>query len=461
MTDDLIELLQLLDSRQYRYGLLERYYQGASPLSFLSPSAKLALRNFDQLSSNLCRTAVVSLAERLRPSGVDGSDAWGLFEYSNLDQLAAQVHKDALLYGVGFVLCWTDSRGKPRATVESPREVCVFRDPVTRDVTKAVKRVRTAKTTEAWVYYPDRVEHWSAKTPSAGNAGYELVETVPHDLGRVPVHAIGHEDEASVIDDLLTIQDAINKLLLDMMVASEYAGRPRRFATGIELVQTPVVDDQGAAVTDPVTGEPVTVATNPFPDENEMMTSENPESRFGAIPSADLKQFESGIRVLISQAMMVSGLPAHYVGLLQDSVTSADALRAAEAALVARAEARQRQYGVGWESVAQSLVSIRDGVDADGVTARIKWSPADTRSEAQSADATVKLHAAGIVSRTTALKRLGFADDEIERELELLLDDEFISVKAHDAQRAAALGFASDNGVRVKDQKLNPALIPS
>lgn len=56
MTPDLIELLQALDSRQYRYGLLSRYFNGASPLSFLSPEAKVALRNFDQLSSNLCRT---------------------------------------------------------------------------------------------------------------------------------------------------------------------------------------------------------------------------------------------------------------------------------------------------------------------------------------------------------------------------------------------------------------------
>lgn len=453
MTDDLIELLQLLDSRQYRYGLLERYYEGASPLSFLSPSAKAALRNFDQLSSNLCRTAVVSLAERLRPSGIEGCDAWGLFEYSNLDQLAAQVHRDALLYGVGYVLCWTDSRGKPRATVETPRQVVCRRDPVTRDVTAAVKRVRTAKTTEAWVYYADHVEHWSAKTPSAGNAGYELVETVPHDLGRVPVHAVGHEDEASVIADLLSIQDAINKLLLDMMVASEYAGRPRRYATGIELVDKPVVDAQGVVVADPLTGETITEAVNPFPDENEMMTSENPQSRFGAIPSADLKQFESGIRVLISQAMMVSGLPAHYVGLLQDSVTSADALRAAEAALVARAEGRQRQYGVGWESVAQSLVCIRDGVDADEVTAQIKWSPADTRSEAQSADAAVKLHQGKIISRTTALKRLGFTDDEVDREFELLMRDEQIVVDANTAQQAAQIGMVSD-AVAARDARL-------
>lgn len=418
MTPDLIELLQTLDSRQYRYGLLSRYFNGASPLSFLSPEAKVALRNFDQLSSNLCRTAVVSLQERLRLSGVEGTDAWSLFEYSDLDQLSAQVHTDALLYGVGYVLCWRDANGNPRATVEHPSEVTVVRDPVTREIVRAVKRVRTKTETLAWVYYADRVEAWRAKTPSAGNAGYELLESVPHGLGVVPIVAIGNENDPSVIDDLLSIQDAINKLLTDMLVASEYAGRPRRYATGIELEEKPVIDEEtGVPVVDPDTGEVVTAPTNPFPESNRMMISEDANSKFGALPAAQLSQFSDGIKVLISQAMMVSGLPAHYVGLLQDSVTSADALRAAEAALVSRAEARQRQYGVGWEAVARLLVSIRDGVDPSSVTARVVWAPADTRSQAQEADYAVKLYSAGILSRTGVLKRLGLTADEIEEEL--------------------------------------------
>ncbi|MDP7728476.1 phage portal protein [Mycobacterium sp. TY813] len=202
MTPDLIELLMALDSRQFRNGLLSRYYNGASPLSFLSREAKVALRNFDQLSSNLCRTAVVSLQERLRLSGIEGTDAWSLFEYSDLDQLSAQVHSDALLYGVGYVLCWTDGSGKPRATVEHPSEVTVIRSPIDRQILRAVKRVRTKTETLAWIYYADRVEAWCAKTPSAGNAGYELIETVEHGLGVVPIVAIGDENEPSVIDDL-------------------------------------------------------------------------------------------------------------------------------------------------------------------------------------------------------------------------------------------------------------------
>jgi len=415
MTDDLIELLQALDAPQLTYRRLDSYFNGDSPLSFLSREAKVALRNFEQITSNLCRTAVVSLQERLRLSGMSG--AWDLFEYSDLDQLSSDAHRSALLYGWCPILCWTDATGKPRATVESPKQVCVARDPVSRDIVKAAKRVRTKDATLVWVYYPDRVESWKSNSPSSGNTGFVLVETVPHSLGVCPIVAVGHEDEQSVIADLLTIQDGINKLLSDMLVASEYAGRPRRFASGIELTQAPKLDAEGNVVTDPDTGEVVTEPKNPFPESNRMMISADPASRFGSIPAADLQTFEAGIRVLISQAMMVSGLPAHYVGLLQDSVTSADALRAAEAALVARAEARQRTYGVGWESVGRLLIAIRDGVDPSSVVARARWSPADTRSEAQTADAAVKMFQAGILSRTAVLRRLGLDEDEIREEI--------------------------------------------
>lgn len=421
MTDDLIELLQVLDSRQAHYARLDKYFEGKSPLSFLSRESKIALRNFDQISSNLCRTCIISLQERLRLAGVSGSDAWDLFRYSDLDQIASKSHADALLYGVSWILCWTDRRGKPRATVESPKSVAVVRDPVTREILRAVKRVRTKDATLAWVYYADRVEKWVANTPSAGNAGFVLMDTVPNGLGIVPVIAIGHEDEQSVIADLLTIQDSINKLLHDMMIASEYAGMPRRFATGIILKPTPVIDeDTGEPVIDEETGEPVMTQVTPFPLENRMMTSEDPQSKFGAIPAADLSQFADGIRILISQAQMVSGLPSHYVGAIQDSVTSADSLRASEQALVARVEAFQRAYGIGWEGVARALVGIRDGVDPDTVIARIQWAPADTRSQAQEADYAQKLYASNLMSKETLLRKLGFSEDEIEAELDAI-----------------------------------------
>jgi hypothetical protein len=49
----------------------------------------------------------------------------------------------------------------------------------------------------------------------------------------------------SEIDDLKPLVDALNKPLADIVVTSEYVGRPRRWATGIELTEEPVLDDDG------------------------------------------------------------------------------------------------------------------------------------------------------------------------------------------------------------------------
>ncbi|KAA0083268.1 phage portal protein [Mycolicibacterium sp. P9-64] len=410
--DRLVELLQELDAPQYRFTRLDDYYQGNSPLSYLSAEAKAALSKFDRMSSNLCRTAVLSLAERLRISGFTGAEVWTDWLRSDLDQLSAKAHRDALLYSWCPVIVWTDKTGRARATIESPKQVAVLRDPVDREIVSAVKRVRTKTTTEAWVYLPDEIQHWRAQTPGAATAGFNLVDTVPNPLGVVPVVALGLDDDTSVVADLIPLQDALNKLLLDAMISSEYAGRPRRTATGIELVDRPKLDADGSPVLDE-DDQPVMEAVNPFPENNRMMVAAGENAKIGQLPAADLGGFEAAVRIIISQAMMVSGLPAHYVGLLQDSVTSADALRAAEAALVSRAEAKQQAYGTGWESVARLLIAIRDSVDAADVTVQIKWAPADTRSTAQEADAVVKLFAAGLLPRAYALQKLGYSDDEI------------------------------------------------
>lgn len=209
--------------------------------------------------------------------------------------------------------------------------------------------------------------------------------------------------------------DALNKSLTDLMVTSEYVGRPRRFATGIELED------------DPETGE----AVNPIPEGNRAMISENPDAKFGQLPSADLAGYEASVRVLLGQILAVSALPAHYVGVFTDNPASADALRASEASLIARAEARQSTIGRSWEDVARLMVAVREGTDPASVDVRVTWADAATRSVAQEADAIVKFHGAGLLPASAALARLGYTDDDID--------------KIRNARRAEALDSAGLN----------------
>lgn len=135
------------------------------------------------------------------------------------------------------------------------------------------------------------------------------------------------------------------------------------------------------------------------------MIAEAPEAKFGQLASADLAGYEASVRVFLGQIMAVSTLPAHYIGIFTDNPASADALRASEASLTARAEARQETFGRAWEKVAKLMTAVLDQISpilVDDVV--VFWSEAGTRSIAQEADAAVKLFQVGLLPRAFTLR---------------------------------------------------------
>ncbi|OBG43005.1 phage portal protein [Mycolicibacterium fortuitum] len=419
------DLLQRLNEPAARYADLDRYYQGKQPLAFLSPEAKVALGNrFGIMSSNIPRLAVTALAERLRLTGFAGDAAlWADWVRNDLDQTSGVAHREALLLGDSYVIVWADKLGRPQVTVESAKQVAVLTDPGSRQVYAGIKRWEDTnlKTTEAVMYLRDRIIRLRADQQGAVANGFKTIEEIPNPLGVVPVVNLRNTDRivgdwgGSEIDDLKPLVDALNKSLADMMVTSEYVGRPRRWATGIELTEEPVLDDDGNPVLDD-DDQPVMREVNPIPEGHRAMISENDQAKFGQLQSADLGGYEASVRVILGQIMAVSTLPAHYVGVFTDNPASADALRAAEASLTARAEARQATFGRAWEQVARLMIAVRDGSDPGLIDdIRVQWADAATRSVAQEADAVVKLFQAGLLPASYALGKLGYSDDEIAK----------------------------------------------
>lgn len=426
MTQDelLTGLIQRLNAPLARYSELDRYYEGRSPLAYLAPEAKTALGNrFGIMSSNICRLSVTALAERLRITGFTGDDElWADWIRNDLDQLSGVAHREALLLGDSYVIVWADRFGRPQVTVESAKQVAVQVDPGTRQITAAVKRWedKDRNVTHAVLYQPDKVTRMIAQQVGA-ITGFTPVEAVTNPLGQVPVVNLRNTDRIvgdwgiSELDDLKPLVDALNKSLADMMVTSEYVGRPRRWATGIELSEEPVLDDNGDPVLDE-DGQPVMTEVNPIPEGHRAMISENHEAQFGQLNAADLGGYEASVRVLISQIGAVSALPAHYLGVMTDTPPSADALRAAEASLTARAEARQQTFGRAWEQVAKLMIAVRDGRYPDLIDdIRVQWADAATRSIAQESDGVVKLFQAGLLPQSYALSKLGYSGDDITK----------------------------------------------
>ncbi|MDF3283367.1 phage portal protein [Gordonia sp. N1V] len=423
-----IELDRALDVRAARLHMLAQYYAGEQPLAFLSPDAKKAIgQRFDRIACNLPRLAVSAIAERLRITGfTDASGArdaalWEAWVRSDLDQTAPAGHREALAIGEAAVIVWANAAGKAVATVESGRQVAVYRDAGSHETLAAVKRWSdlapdgTERQTRWVVYRPDRIEHLVGD--GASITGAKVTGVIDNPLLAVPVVALTNTDRpldvfgVSEFTDLIPIVDALNKISADMLVSSEYGARPRRWATGLELEERPKLDDDGNPVVDE-DGEEVLEVVNPIPEDSKLLINEAPEGKFGQLPGADLTGYDTAVRVLLQQASAVSGLPGHYLGITTSVPASADAIRAAEAALTARAEARMAVFGPAWEAVARLISAVERGGEVTDYTPRVQWADPSTRSAAAEADAVVKLHAAGIITTTEARTRLGIDNPE-------------------------------------------------
>lgn len=408
---------KLNESRPALRGL-DQYYAGEQPAAFMSEKSREALGNrLQRMAVNIPRVTVTSLQERLELTGfrLDGAaeaDAglWRLWRRNRMRDGSAQAHLDALVYGRSYAVVWADAEGAPVVTVESPLQVATLTDPVTRRVTVAFKRWTDVDGTARGVLYgPDEIRHVTAgrvvDQEQFPATGWTITETVANPLGVVPVVPIVNRgrlldvDGVSEMRDVLGLTDALNKVLADSLVTSEYYARPRRWATGLEIME----DEDGQPI-------------NPFSDKGDrIMMSESPETRFGQFDGARLDGYGDLVGTLVQQVSAVTGLPAHVLGIHGDQPASADAIRSAESSMVARAQELMRTFGDAWADVARLVIAVRDEVDPLAVDVEPVWANPETRTPAQAADAAAKLHGIGVPLEIVLADTLGYTPAQVAR----------------------------------------------
>lgn len=413
-------LVQRLDMAAALISRRDTRYRGSGVLRFAADEIKGDLARFNV---NYYRLAVDAVAERMRVKGFtatargnDVSDrANAAWTRSHMDQLLQPFIVDVLALGSAYLIVWPDQRGNVTLTPESSRNVAAERHPITGEVTGAVKRwyvtdASGAIQSEHIVHYGlDKITSYTRE----GAGDWSVRAVVDNSLGVVPVvpvvnfARVGDQHGHSVIDDLADPVDGLSKTIADMLVASEDVARPRRWATGVDLEEQ---DDGFSADGDGFTADaetetqatPTPEAVSPFESGNRMFTVESPDAKFGQLPGADLKGYQTAVDILVQQIMSVSALPAHMMGISTSNPASADAIRSAEAGITARAASRIRVIGISIEQAIALAMSIETGAPVDDVEAVIQWANPATRSVAAEADAAVKLHAEGIYSTEEA-----------------------------------------------------------
>lgn len=421
ISQEIANLVQRLEAETPALVRRDKRYRGQQPLRYAADRVEGDLKDF---SVNICRIAVDAVAERMRVAKVTaevrGRDetarATRLWKYSNLDQRLMPIIVDALALGATHLIVWPDQHGTPRIVPESAMQVTVDYHPITGEVMGAIKK--WSNIGPAGNVVEDFLVHYTPEevvTYSRDERGdWKTTGKIENKLGVVPVVPVINVDRIgdtgagwSVIDDLGVLVDALSKVLADMLVASEDVARPRRWASGVDLEEDGGDDGFSA---DGAPGDPdnhATPAVSPFERGNRMFTVESPDAKFGQLPGADLQGYRTAVELIVQQIMSVSALPGHMLGVTTSNPSSADAIRAAEASLTSRAEARIDVLGLPLENALRLLVAQDLGEDVKDVSAHIHWGSPATKSTAQEADAVTKLFSLGILDREEARDMMG------------------------------------------------------
>ncbi len=364
-----MSLQRQLQINQQRYQVLDAYFRGDHPHSFDSLRFRRAFgKQLASFADNWMRLVVQATVNRLTVQGFRVGDtdsegtsavdsrAWALWRANNLPRAASIAHRDAMKFGTSFVMVDPLSDpDRPRITVESPYQVVGQRD--------SQDRYRLLNAIKKWVgddgfqylnfYTPGFVLKFraTAQTPSAtpNDPGRVLqqpawmqIGEVENPLGVVPIIPLENEPDLidggmSDLDDLIPLNDALNKLLRDALVASEYQGFRQRWATGVDVPK------------DPETGKPLSDALAQLTaSERNVWMFGSPAAKVGEFGQVDLTPYASMIEVMIHHMSMVSMTPSYMlVGRLAN--LSADAIRAAELGFVGKLWTKQADFGGGWE----------------------------------------------------------------------------------------------------------------
>ena len=247
---------------------------------------------------------------------------------------------------------------------------------------------------------------WERETPVLlHNLDWRADGEIPNGLGIVPVVPMPNRQRLlgegeSEIAGILGLQDACNKLLADMLVASEFSAFRQKWATGVEI---PVDPDTKQAI------EPFSAAVS------RVWISEDPDSKFGTFDATTLSTYTDALEAVVSHIASQTGLPAHYLLGVRGQHPSGESLRSTEAGLVSRIKRKQRSFGEAWEEAMRLAFLVQgDPRGAEDSRAEVVWKDPENRTEAEHVDALTKLAALGVPNQQLQADA-GYSPEQIER----------------------------------------------
>ncbi|MGW3674628.1 phage portal protein [Streptomyces sp. NPDC005166] len=439
-----LSLVQLLENelmnRRPRILRHSAYYQGEQKLAFASDQfRKFHGDRYRDFADNWVQVTSDSPVERLTvngvlPAGMTEADkeSWRVWQMNALDADSQLGFLGAVNSGRSFVLVWgnPDDPETPEVTFEDASQCIVAYVPGSRRKRRAaLKRWDDGARSFATLYLPDEVWKFerpilgtSTKTPQMQDVDTELDRWLPRDMGdepnpqpnpmgvvpivELPNRPMLADEPVSDIAGVIAMQDAVNLLWAQLFTAADYASFPQRIVLGAEVPEIPILDETGQIVgSRPVDLERFAVDRVMFFTGDDVKVTE--------WTAANLEAYTNVMEVAVGHIAAQTRTPQHYlIGKMAN--LSGDALLAAETGLVKRVEEKQIWFGQALREMFRLIAIAQDDEPKAKAIAggRVLWADAESRSQAQQADALLKLKQIGFPFEFLAL-RFGITPTEL------------------------------------------------
>jgi hypothetical protein len=408
--NDLTKAYLKLTDKARPYTDLWKYFDGDHPIVYTAQRLRQIFNRIDaRFSENWCEVVVSAVLDRLdlQRFEVKGSDEATkrlneIWQETGMDLDANSAHTAALVTGEAFVVVWkNDATGELEAFYHDPRQCHIFYDPQNpRRKAFAVKQwVDEDNLLRYNLYYPDRIEYYRSSKRADGVQRAEDLRPMnpasgPNPYGEVPVFHLRPETRATKgeLANILEPQDAVNKLLCDMMVAAEFGAMAQRYVISNADVAT--LQNGPGQIWDVPQG-----------------ASQDHPSQVGQFDATPLRNFLDAIDHVVRSIAIISRTPKHFF-FQQGGDPSGEALIAMEAPLNRKVQRRIRHFSAGWRDVARFLLVLDGFGNVMPSTITPVFDEAETIQPLTQAQIRQTAVSTGIPLKT-ALRREGWTDAEI------------------------------------------------
>ena len=384
----------------------------------------LGVATGQEFTVNFCQLIVDSLVERLEVTGfTTGDDAtdetlWEWWQQNRMDAMQRLVHTYTARDGWSFVIVDYDNEAdRPRFNVHEAWDgnegvkahwsgkpglsTMLFASKRWREEFDADGKIKIR--VRRTLYYPDRVEKYVTGSGPASEAGWvpykdedngtwplPWVDADGKPLGVAVIPFLNRGTGVSELQQVLPVQVALNKTVVDIIAAADVSGFPIYTKTGGKALATVDV----------------------FPGA--LWQDTNPDAKFGQLPAADLSPIIAAFDKFVQTLAIITRRP---LSMFTGDNVSGESLKQREAGIVAQAKAATVLFGNAWEDclymgvkLARTFGSVSE--IADDVNISTQWADVETRNEEAYRMAVREDFRVGIIDQQQAWDDLGYDNDQ-------------------------------------------------